>query len=109
MLVNSSLPELLQSKEYIKVDLKDCRLTSVDFLLKYVKMHSNVAKVDLRGNNLSDDQIEKLFDMLKANIVITQMDYTHSKKNSGIEKELEKNTLIQAIMNDQTMLDKDFK
>lgn len=71
LFVDSTMPELLQSKELIKIDLKDCRLTSVDFLLKFVSMHSNVAKVDLQGNDLSDDQIEKLLEMLKANIVIT--------------------------------------
>ena len=72
MLVDQSkLPELLPSKEFIRIDLNDCRLTSVDFLLKYVSMHSNVARIDLKGNALAEGEIEKLLEMLKANIVIT--------------------------------------
>lgn len=56
--------------EFLEIDLSCSKLASLDFLLKFIKLHSNVFKINLANVELTEGQLQELLTMLEKNIVI---------------------------------------
>jgi len=87
------------------LSLKGLGIKSLDFLAKFLREHPNITDLDLQVRNLSDKEMQKFAEEMKANTSVKTMNIQGVNMNAAtrsmMRKEMEKNKYISSFINQQ--------